>query len=245
MNVRLVNYTLNNGLYHYHDKQVITENKSVMLGSHLQMLSEYFLPEPPAATTFIRGVEDVRLFEHDGGICFLGTKMTAAGVLTVCWGKYGMDGLTDLVEMTNIKGCEKNWSVVPNGESKITVVYEWGPLTLGEFDGTTLNRKEIGGLPKLFNLARGSTNGFLYKDEYWFVVQYQTESRVYFHSLIVLDRAMKMVKYTLPFKLSKKPVEFCCGLVVEDNRILLGYSENDQTTTVTVYHPDVFDFIEK
>jgi hypothetical protein len=51
-------------------------------------------------------------------------------------------------------------------------------------------------------------------------------------------------KYTLPFKLSTREIGYCLGIVVEDTRILLGYSENDSRAQIGQYAHKAFNFVD-
>jgi hypothetical protein len=50
---------------------------------------------------------------------------------------------------------------------------------------------------------------------------------------VVLDpETFRVTAYSAPFKLSSHPIEFCLGLVVEENRVLIGYSEMDGSSKI-------------
>ena len=99
-------------------------------------------------------------------------------------------------------------------------------------------------MPKLFSMARGSTNGFRCGDEIWFVVhfvhQWQNEPRFYYHAVAIFDGEMEYKKCTYPFKFSDKPIEYCLGLVVEDDRIIFGRSVYDKDAALKIVHKKTF-----
>jgi hypothetical protein len=85
---------------------------------------------------------------------------------------------------------------------------------------------------------RGSTNGVLYKNEWWFVthavIHRPGQLRKYLHQLVVLDRSMSaIVRHSLPFTFEKgSDVEYCLGLKVEDAGLVFGYSVRDRSSRI-------------
>ena len=92
-------------------------------------------------------------------------------------------------------------------------------------------------MPKMFKRARGSTCGYKYKNEIWFVthiVSYE-QPRHYYHVIVVFDNDMNLQRYSAPFKFDSDPIEYCLGLVVKDNNVVISYSTWDRTTRIGVY----------
>ena len=100
----------------------------------------------------------------------------------------------------------------------------------------TLSEKTM---PHIFTKVRGSTNGALYGDELWFighVVKY-SKPRKYYHLFIVLDKnTLELKNYSKLFTFDTNVnVEFCLGLVVEDDRLIVSHSNEDRTSKIKVY----------
>ena len=95
-------------------------------------------------------------------------------------------------------------------------------------------------MPKIFSMARGSTNGFKYNNEMWFVVhmvhQISGEPRFYYHMFVKFDNSMNFLQHTSPFKFSNDPIEYCCGLIVEDKQIILSHSVWDRESYIKSYN---------
>ena len=99
---------------------------------------------------------------------------------------------------------------------------------------------------------RGSTCGFKYTNgtsnpELWFVthiVSYE-QPRHYYHAIVVFDAEMNVLRYSAPFKFEGEPIEYCLSIVVEDERVLINYSNWDRTTRVGVYDKKYIDSIVK
>ena len=124
-------------------------------------------------------------------------------------------------------------------DDHLRVVYKWYPLTIYDFAKMqlgTVTRKET---PLFFKKVRGSTNGAIYKDELWFIghnVEYG-KPRKYYHLFMVLDKdTLELKKYSYLFTFdSNADVEFCLGLIVEDERIIISYSNKDRTSKIKTY----------
>ena len=101
--------------------------------------------------------------------------------------------------------------------------------------------------PKIFELCTGSTCGCLYNSEIWFIqhiVSYETP-RHYYHIISVFDTSMNLLRYSAPFKFEGEPIEYCIGLIVEHNRVIISYSTWDRTTRIGVYDKKYIDLIVK
>jgi len=203
------------------------------------------------------GTEDVKIFKDpaNGNVKMIGTDYHTNDKIGIVYGDYDLTkSKLDTVEINpsfHRLDCEKNWVYfIYNGE--MSIIYKWFPLTICSIDSTTtgndslLNKKLEGmQMPLIFQRVRGSTCGFSYKDEIWFIchiVSYETP-RHYYHIFVVFDKNMEKIKYSAPFKFGESSIEYCLGLVVEDDRVLVTYSEWDRTTNIAVYDKKYIDTI--
>ena len=143
-------------------------------------------------------------------------------------------------ELKNIQKCEKNWvyfADTSDGKNELKVVYYWYPLVIGKISENAFKMTEKKSMPLLFANVRGSTCGFAYKDEIWFVTHMVSHEvpRHYYHLVVVFDKKMNLLRYTAPFKFEGQAIEYCLGLVVEDERVIMTYSTWDRTSIVSVY----------
>ena len=163
-------------------------------------------------------------------------------VIRMCAGKYNIND--DIVKQTIIKSpnnrsCEKNW-VLFNTHDTLYCIYEWFPLTIGVIEGNKFYTTKTIQTSTLFKLIRGSSCGYnlLEEREIWFVchiVSYEN-IRHYMHIIVILDSKTFAVKsISQPFKFENSPVEYCLGLVVQGNDIIMSYSTNDATSNIMVY----------
>ena len=247
-NVRLVDFTLYlNGSYSYPDGyNVNTKNMALVMDKDFNVTdSHVFAPEFNTECR-IRGLEDVKIIDCGENIGYISTKQSddvSKFTLKMAGGTYDLDFPVlkyDEIDSPVGAECEKNWGLFIQ-ENKIKVVYKWHPLSIYDFDE---EKKKMGAsiekpTPSLFAKVRGSTNGAIYKDEVWFighVVEYG-KPRKYYHLFMVLDKdTLELKKYSYLFKFdSNADVEFCLGLIVEDERIIISYSNKDKTSKIKTY----------
>ena len=61
------------------------------------------------------------------------------------------------------------------------------------------------------------------------------------HIFSVFDENINLLRYSVPFKLVNSCIEYCLGLIVEDDCLLYTYSEWDRTTVIGVYDKSYID----
>ena len=70
----------------------------------------------------------------------------------------------------------------------------------------------------------------------------------YYHLIVIFDKNMNLLRYCKPFKFKGERVEYCTGLIVETDRIIMTYSIWDCTTYISTYNhnnlPHFTNFIE-
>jgi tetratricopeptide (TPR) repeat protein len=234
MNTRLVNYYINEqGKYLDCDDYIITMNQRIELTKDLKIKNSTLL-EPPFTEKRYLGVEDIKIFEDGDNILYMGTGQQQGGNLGMMMGTYGEDA-QELTCGFKQAYCEKNWVFVMCDTPHI--VYQWHPLQLCKIQDTTLELVRSIPTPRLFKHVRGSTCASKYKEEQWFVlhmVSYE-EPRHYYHLIAVFDLEMNLLRYSAPFKFEGTCIEYCLGIVVEENRVLITHSCWDRTTKIRTY----------
>jgi len=173
----------------------------------------------------------------------MGTGLHKDQKIGMCYGKY--DNHKKFMESVEVKAsfnmnseCEKNWVFYMNENNELRIIYKWFPLQIctTDIDNGLIHLQEEKIMPKIFNHIRGSSNGFTFKDEIWFInhiVSYETP-RQYYHTISVFDKKMTLLRYTCPFKFEGICIEYCLSLIVEENRIIVPYSTWDRTTKIAV-----------
>jgi len=270
MNMRYVNYYINSsGNYLNCDKNIITYNKYIELNKFLSVTNEKMFESKYDGRRYI-GIEDVRIFNdvETDELLFIGTGYHMNNQIGIVNGKY--DTNKNILEHNEIKSsftnnsCEKNWVYV-DYKNSTHVIYKWHPLQICKInqESNLLDLIDSKEMPLIFSHARGSTCGYKYikknilnddqislnieEAEIWFVlhlVSYE-DPRHYYHIFAVFDNSMNLLRYSAPFKFDGEPIEYCLSLVVEDDRVLINYSNWDRTTTIGVYDKKYIDSLIK
>jgi len=247
-NVRYVNYKiLENGTYMMSvdndlsiSHPVKTKNAMIKLdnnfgtNSNLIFMTENIDPKL-AKPTNILGLEDIRLFINNNQIKCIATsrEFSTNSTNSIVIADYNLD--TNCIEngviinSPNPNECEKNW--IPINDE---IIYKWYPLQIGKIENNILTINKTIETPKIFKHVRGSSNVVEYNNEYWVVVHgvKYTTPRKYYHLIVVLDKEYKINKYTVPFYFDTYKIEYCLGLLIENNIIYMTASRNDSNPIV-------------
>ena len=244
-NHRQVNYYIDDAGGYVNQAQIITHN---VISTHCCDDATYVDSDDEAPISFVLGynkehdaryvgLEDVRLFEHNGETHFTANRGLPDGTMRIEYGTIDYDNrTTKSVILTGPRNIEKNWVLYADGENILRIVYGWSPMTTYEIDretGALTNKCEIQ-TPRFFELLRGSTNGVKVDDETWFIchlVSYE-DRRYYYHVLVAIDnRTGQISRWSRLFTLEREKVEYVLGFVRKnDTEFLLGYSKMDRTS---------------
>lgn len=150
------------------------------------------------------------------------------------------------------------------------LIYQWYPLVIGKVNYDKSSDMKIAGneygkveqrkvynldfidsveMPYFFKDVRGSTNCHRYPNnginENWFIVHIVSyeKPRHYYNVITVFDEDMNLLRYSYPFKLSKCPIEYALGLIVNDDHVIISYSTWDNTSNVSIYDKKYIDSI--
>ena len=129
---------------------------------------------------------------------------------------------------------EKNWTIF-NYKNSTHIIYKWYPLHICKIIHNKLELEEIKEMPDNFSFCRGSTNGYEYDGLIWFIIHKVTTYKKYIHMLVIFDLDMNLKSYIEDFTFEDSYVEFCLGLVVEKERIIISYSTFDTNCKIAIY----------
>ena len=255
LNVRYVNYNIdNNGCYHDCSEHIITLNKYIKLSEDFSVITESIIEFEFVDKRYI-GIEDVRIYydKYNEKIKCIGTGLHETGNIGVCDGEYDINSsrilnLRELKSNFNNEYCEKNWIFFDYNEST-HIVYKWHPLTICKINesNSKLEMVETRETPKMFSLFRGSSSGYKYNNEIWFIVHIVSyeEPRHYYHCIVVFDEKMGLLRYSAPFKFEGEPIEYSLSIVVENDKIIMTHSSWDRTTKIQVYDKNYIENLLK
>ena len=251
----LVNIRWNNSNYNEDGSKNINHEKSITLNSRFTIDSnfnktsdEIFL-EKDIDTPCI-DFEDIKIFFHKDEYYYLTTCVDLnRNIKSISSDIYNISDTYQLKQNIIIptmydlckKQEEKNWTFV-NYKNDLSIIYKWFPLQIGKINYTTnlLDIIEIKPLPEYFKEAQGSTCGYTKNNEIWFVlhkVQYSIYDKYnYQHFFAIFDLDMNLLRYSELFKFGDCKVEFCNGIIVKDEFIILSYSLMDTHSMISEYH---------
>ena len=248
MNIRCVNYSINdNCLYcnigtNEKCSKIITFNKRLELSKDFKIINETIMI-PNLTDNYIIGIEDIKPFKNFfNEIVFLGSSQHDYDSIGMNYGKYNDINNSNKIKPDFIThNREKNWTFIPNERNEI--VYKWCPLTICNLNESVLKIDRLVDTPNIFKLVRGSSNGFLYKDEIWFITHFVSDEkcRYYYQLFVVFDINMNLQRYSPPFNFSDKPIEFCLSIIVNDDQVIIPYSVNDGSAIVSIYDKKMID----
>ena len=244
LNIRYVDYKLQrSGDYVYKDgSNVHTRNAYVLLDKDFNVKEKKLFGSVFDNSCRIRGIEDVRIIDHSGSLHYMGTyQLPDTYKLCICFGKYNTEAAHlsfNCFASPKNHDCEKNWVLFSNNND-LRFIYNWNPLTIGRIiDASTseIILEEQG--PPIFKHFRGSTNGCYYNNEFWFIthIVHHSKPRHYYHCMVVLDgETLKYKRHSRFFTFDSECVEFCLGLIIEDERIITTHSNWDSTSKLYIY----------
>jgi tetratricopeptide (TPR) repeat protein len=229
VNRRHVNYYIDENGGYVNQYHIITKNsmtigsKTFELGYNHELDGRYV------------GLEDMRLFEHNGETHFTANRGTQDGKMRVEYGTIDYENQrvnsSFLTKTDGFNNIEKNWVLFADSNDKLRVVYDW--RTSYEIGDTNMlmNKRDMKS-PKFFELLRGSTNGIRVSNETWFIahaVSYE-DRRYYYHILVAVNMESGEVKrWSKFFTLEGEKVEYVLGFMqTSDEEFMIGYSKMDK-----------------
>lgn len=193
---------------------------------------------------YIRGLEDVRIFEQDGKLRFIGQsgdyKNKGSNIrFNMVLGTYDYENSKLLIEqvLESPYGCpvEKNWVHLKNDD----FIYRWFPLEIGKLKDTKFILEKSRNMPSLFRHMKGSSCAYEYKNMLWLIAHYTTDDwingqlyRQYKHCLVILDMDYNLVAYSDPFTFEGDVVEYSLGMIIENNKLIACYSKRDKDGSI-------------
>ena len=271
INMRWINYRYcENGSFIIENSDILLSDNSIFfVDNSLNIIKDEIFLEYDFYNNKkkVNGIEDIRFFNFDNNNYYIATmfdnerkiQSVTSSIVDIDKiynaGTYELDEKKINPSMYNLNEIhvrEKNWAIFQY-KNKLHVVYKWFPLQIGNIDYTTneLSINEIKyNVPRYFDNLRGSTPGIINNDEIWFVchkAQHNTKYIKYEHMFVVFDKNMELIKYSDLFKLGDKPVEFCTGMIIEEDfntkkqTIILSYSLQDTQSYISKYYMEDID----
>lgn len=246
VNVRFVNYRIDDNGQYINQPKVITRNIMAVFDLNntykWKKIDEFELKYNTEYDTrndnMYVGLEDIRLYSKYGSVEYNANR----GVDNNMYVEHGYihtklheTANSSLLKIKNQQSIEKNWVCFAH-DNETRMIYKWSPLTIGVIIRDQFQViKSDPNVPSFFKWVRGSTNGVIIDDEIWFIchlVNYE-ERRHYYHLFVVLDcKTNTIKKYSKLFTFEGEKVEYTLGFVYieELKQMMIGYSTLDRET---------------
>ena len=256
-NVRLVNYRIqSNGSYLMckdskfdPNEKVLTKNAYLYYNHKLEPISDLTfmdgeLEDLKSKDCRIMGLEDVRLYKKNNKIMYSATNSNYSynDCIRIVNGEYN-NQLNKFINNSCLHPptetyCEKNWIGI---EDKF--IYKWHPLQVGIVIDNKLEILTTHDTPSFFKHYRGSSNIVDYNNNYWVITHgiKNTTPRKYFHQMVVLNKEFKVLKYSVPFYFDKWAIEYCLGLYIKNETLIMTVSRNDSNPIFAKVKIEDFD----
>lgn len=177
------------------------------------------LPEPalPKVDGYIRGIEDMRLFQ--GHITATTQQYSyRQGSNRIVCGFLDEPAQWKVIKPPVETACEKNW--IPIGNNLI--IYSWRPLQIGKIENDKLIITKSQNTPAFFQNLRGSSCPMRIGNSWYCIthfVQQQPGSnmRLYVHAWVRFDEHFNVTGYSLPFRFrGDYGIEYCLSARYEE-----------------------------
>ncbi len=199
----------------------------------------------PPVWTFI-GLEDGRLVKWDEKYYLIGvrrdTKEDGEGRMEYSELEISETGVKEVsrtrIEPPTPSYCEKNWMPVLNQPhhfvkwSNPTEVVKANPITgtsQAVFQGSTgLNLpRDLRGSSQVIHI-NGMNIAITHETDFWYN-EYNCKNAKYYHRFVVWDKDWKFLTITKPFKFMDGWIEFCTGMDIIGNNLLITFGFQDNT----------------
>lgn len=239
MSVRTVNYKINaNGGYYDYGSAVQTRTHLIELDATLNEVSRVELKSIKMnERASIKYAEDVRLCNEEDGIVFgFGTRVDGRihtpRPYLLKWDKKTGQCVSNIEFEYNRDACEKNWLPWQAGD-KTLVLYSHSPHTI-----FSTSRDAILDIQKCTKLNldasgfSGSAAPVAWNGGWLYVVHECTRhvinrKRTYLHRFCWMDAQLNLRSVSLPFCFEEKGIEFCSGMALYEDGVVLTYGIND------------------
>ena len=259
INIRCVNYSTIDKDYQKNNpykSMFITINKIIKLDSNYNIIYDNILQYNTYnnlcdldmivlhqdvvhnANSNVVGIEDIKLFNDNGNIIFIGTGTHPNNDIGMVIGDYKFDILSTkyIFPTFNKQEIEKNW-VYFTYDKKLCVIYQWYPLTICNINNNSLDLIIKKDMPISFKNVRGSTCGIEYNNNIWFITHFHNTNYGgrYYHMFVIFDKHMTLLRFSKPFRFEDIEIEFCLGFVINDTEIIISYSIMDNYSKLGIY----------
>ena len=240
--VRMVNYRQEGEDYHVHDPGRIVHTKPhiAAIDTDLRATGIFELNDLTGISRSdvfaIRGFEDFRIFSYDGADYAAASIRNAdsSGIVQQFLLTIQGNEIVQAVAMSGpADGHQKNWMPVVGHEDMLFVDTCY-PKQIRQHDPSTGRTNVVSRVATspLFSRFRGGSQLVPWHGGYLSVVhevlQYGGIERVYLHRFVKFDLHLNITHCSDQFFLLKRGVEFCAGMRIESESVILSFGVDDR-----------------
>jgi len=245
MNVRCINYRIENGVHTYNSNPPVTINRLLILDNEFKIINDTIMDTITNPDAKYTGIEDIRLYNQRGTLYYSGSYYdTVTDSMQISNNMYNITanklGLTPNIIKVEFKTgftTEKNWVYFDYYPGKC-VIYQWYPLKICRIvDTNRLVEIDTKQMPEEFKRFSGSSCGVVYDKKIWFLVHVRINN-AYYHSMVCFDEYMNLVKYSSYFNFEHVGIEYCMSFIIKGGTIAIPYTVEDTTLKLGIYDRD-------
>lgn len=258
--VRYMNYAINlqDRSLDYTPSHLITKNRVIKYDNKFNIITDTIIDPVKIENERYNCLEDLKAFQHGEELVFIGASTCSKifeGSTDACFGRY--DTVNNKITYTVIESPrgkmdgEKNWVLFENDKKELKTVYRWHPIEIGVLKGTKFILEKSIATSLSFKNMSGSSPGCddpLNPNHVWFICHFKEWNKKgfcninYNHCFVVLDKTTyNIVKHSVPFKINGGSIEFCLGIIMEKDEIILSYTLLDVNACVTAYNRQIIE----
>jgi hypothetical protein len=250
MNIMNIPCTIDeNGTYSFQNDRLVIMNKRNVGSKSLNEMEEK--EESMIELPIQSAVKNMRIMSIDKSIILTWNSIDENGKIRM-WMGTNNHRVLDMKEITCAfqENHFEKWVLLPfslnKNSNEICFIRKFYPLEICVLNQETncIEKRMTKEMPLFFKNMRGSTHGVLYQDELWFCLHFVSDEPPYRHSyhiFLKMDKQWNILSYSAPFKMEGEPVEYCLGLVVEEDRVVMTYSTMDRVSKIAIYDKKSID----
>lgn len=197
---------------------------------------------PKRTNLYFNGTEDIRLYTYDGNLCMQYSEFEPDSRVSMNISTFGPELNEKTSSKFNISQCEKNWMPIINSDNAFV------RIAFGNVVKISNGKLLSDGDPNMDITERGSTQLWPYKDSYICIVHCSrmSDGKIqYLHKFVMTDKNLNKTLESDWFMFIGAPVEFTCGMLVDDNVMILPFSVFDNVSIVIkISMDDVISFMK-
>lgn len=243
MNLRYVNYLIEAAGNYKYKYPVLITNQSIILNYNLQPQSRHsYNCSRIVNNPHQRGIDELKLYTDQEKIMYLGVCVDGSQDKQLVTGEYN---LNEPQLLGTLMGKHKHPDVFcyPH-DTQINLCFQLSPQVTRSLTDLTDTIQHDPTMPQFVKYLGCVANGYIFQHKLWLIGYLKENSKPpnYYHCLIILDnQTLKYKRHSILFKFTDIPYELCTCIIVEENRIICGYSKYNREVCLSIYNRSVME----